>query len=49
MASIEDILAKAKPRDAHHDGALAEQMKALREQARASEVPFLLRYIGDKA
>lgn len=85
MASIEDILAKAKPRertvmvciagdvageldrlqdelsrvssdwepqdltDVHPGRALAEQMKALREQARAAEVPFLLRYIGDKA
>jgi hypothetical protein len=85
MASIEDILKQAKPRErtvkvciagdiageletlqdelarvssdwepsdlaeVHPGRELAERMKALREQARAAEVPFTLRYVGDKA
>lgn len=85
MASIEDILAEATPRertvkvcirgdlagrmeelqdalaqtstdwepsglhDVHPGRALAEEMKTLREQIRAAERPFTLRYIGDKA
>ncbi|MFD6025705.1 hypothetical protein [Streptomyces griseoluteus] len=85
MASIEDILKKAKPRERtvmvcmrgdlageaerlsdelsrvaedwepsdlteeHPGRELASKLKAVREEARASEVPFTLRYIGDKA
>ena len=33
----------------HPGRALAAQLKEVREQARAAEVPFTLRYIGDKA
>jgi len=85
MASIEDILAQATPRErtvkvcirgdlagrmeelqdelartstdwepsdlseVHPGRAIAEEMKALREQVKSAEVPFTLRYIGDKA
>lgn len=85
MASIEDILARAKPRertvmvcirgdllgeadrlhdelasvssdwepadltDVHPGRELAVKLKELREQIKAAEVPFTLRYIGDKA
>jgi hypothetical protein len=85
MASIEEILAQATPRertvmvcirgdlageaerlqdelsrvssdwepedltDVHPGRELAVQLKALREQIKAAEVPFKLRYIGDKA
>ncbi len=85
MASIEDILAEATPRErtvkvcirgdlagrmeelqeqlaqtstdwepsdlseVHPGRAIVEEMKALREQVKAAEVPFTLRYIGDKA
>lgn len=85
MASIEDILAKAQPRErtvrvciagdiageletlqdelarvssdwepsdlteVHPGREIADRMKTLREQARSAEVPFTLRYIGDKA
>ncbi|MFD5795595.1 hypothetical protein ACFWIO_19055 [Streptomyces diastatochromogenes] len=85
MPSIEDILAKAKPRertvsvclrgdlageaerlsdeisrvsedwepsdlaDEHPARALSARLKEVRDQARESEVPFTLRYIGDKA
>jgi hypothetical protein len=85
MASIEDILAEARPRERtvkvcirgdlagrmeelqdalaqtstdwepsdlsemHPGRAIAEEMKALREQIHAAERPFTLRYIGDKA
>ena len=85
MASIQDILKQAKPRErtvmvcirgdlageaerlaeeiskvsedwepsdlteVHPARELAAQLKAVREQARAAEVPFTLRYIGDKA
>ncbi|MFJ5973510.1 hypothetical protein [Streptomyces sp. NPDC093060] len=85
MASIEDILAQAKPRErtvmvcirgdlageaerlaeeiskvsedwepsnlaeVHPGRELAAKLKEVREQARAAEVPFTLRYIGDKA
>ena len=34
--------------DVHPGRALAEELKALREQIRAAERPFRLRYIGDK-
>ena len=85
MASIEDILAEATPRErtvkvcirgdlagrmeelqdqlaqtstdwepsdlseVHPGRAIAEEMKALREQIKVAERPFTLRYIGDKA
>src|ERR1044072_1973439 len=85
MASIEDILAEARPRErtvkvcirgdlagrmeelqdqlaqtstdwepsnlseAHPGRASDEAMETLREQVKAAEVPFPLRYIGDKA
>lgn len=35
--------------DVHPGRELAAQLKAVREQVRQAEVPFLLRYIGDKA
>lgn len=35
--------------DVHPGRAIAEQMRELREQIRAAERPFTLRYIGDKA
>lgn len=35
--------------DVHPARAIAEQMKELRDQIRAAERPFTLRYIGDKA
>ncbi|MFJ8603388.1 hypothetical protein ACIREM_32720 [Streptomyces shenzhenensis] len=35
--------------DVHPGRKIAEQLKSLREQARAAEVPFTLRYIGDRA
>ncbi|MCX5601628.1 hypothetical protein OOK29_26100 [Streptomyces phaeochromogenes] len=34
--------------DVHPARALAQEMKELREQVKASEVPFTLRYIGEK-
>ncbi|MET8693636.1 hypothetical protein ABZV65_13955 [Streptomyces bauhiniae] len=85
MASIEDILKKAKPRErtvmvctrgdlageaerlaaelaqvsedwqpadlteVHPARKLAERLQAVRTEARAAEVPFTLRYIGDRA
>lgn len=33
----------------HPGRAIAAQLKAVREQVKAAEVPFLLRYIGDRA
>lgn len=35
--------------DVHPAREIAERLKAVREQARKAEVPFTLRYIGDKA
>ncbi|MEW2161447.1 hypothetical protein AB0912_00320 [Streptomyces sp. NPDC007084] len=35
--------------EVHPARTLAEQLKAVREQIREAEVPFTLRYIGDKA
>jgi hypothetical protein len=35
--------------EVHPGRELAAQLKAVREQVKAAEVPFLLRYIGDKA
>lgn len=34
--------------DVHPGRAIAEEMREVREQVRAAEVPFTLRYIGDK-
>jgi hypothetical protein len=56
MEELQDELAQvstdwepADLADVHPGRALAEEMKQLREQIRAAEKPFTLRYIGDKA